>query len=175
MSASAANKAPAGVTITHPNREKAVVQGTRATVILLMLATAGLILIITVGGWEVLPGSAIALQIAFVLIYLLLAFYAGRWNRGVLPVGSALAVLLIIFALTGASAWFNRNGTGFNQPTLNAGLLGLLTLLIVPVEILLITFAMRGFQQGWNVELEQRAPAAGSAGGNYGGPAPHPA
>jgi len=84
-------------------------------------------------------------------------------------------VLLIIFALTGASAWFNRNGTGFNQPALNAGLLGLLTLLIVPVEILLITFAMRGFQQGWNVEIEQRAPAAGPAGGDYGGPAPHPA
>jgi hypothetical protein len=24
------------------------------------------------------------------------------------------------------------------------------------VQILLITFAMRGFQQGWNVEVEQR-------------------
>jgi hypothetical protein len=156
MSTSAAHKPPAGATITHPNREKAVVQGTRATVILLMLATAGLLLIVTFGGWEALAGSAIAIQLAFAIVYLLLAFYAGRWNRGVLPVGSALAVLLIIFALTGASGWFNRDGAGFNQPTLNASLLGLLTLLIVPVEILLITFAMRGLQQGWNVELEQR-------------------
>ncbi len=171
MSASAAHQTPAGVSITHPNREKAVVQGTRATVILLMLAIAGLVLIVTVGGWEALPGSAIALQLAFVLIYLLLAFYAGRWNRGVLPVGSALAVLLIIFALTGASGWFNRNGAGFKQPTLNAGLLGVLTLMVVPVAILLITFAMRGFQQGWNVELEQRAQGDGTAGAA----APYPA
>jgi hypothetical protein len=28
--------------------------------------------------------------------------------------------------------------------------------LIVPVQILLITFAMRGFSQGWNIEVEQR-------------------
>jgi hypothetical protein len=157
MSTSATRKATvAGVRITHPNREKAIVQGTRATVILLLLATAGLLLIVTFGGWEALQGASIALQLAFAAAFLLLAFYAGRWNRGVLPVGSALAVLLIIFALTGASGWFDRNGSGFTQPTLNAGLLGLLTLLIVPVQILLITFAMRGFQQGWNVELEQR-------------------
>ncbi len=157
MSTAAARNPPAGVTITHPNREKAIVQGTRATVILLLLVTAGLLLIITIGGWEALVGASIALQLAFIIVFLLLAFYAGRWNRGVLPVSSALAVLLIIFALTGASAWFNRDGAGFNEPLLNASLLGLLTLLLVPVQILLITFAMRGFQQGWNVELEQRA------------------
>ncbi len=38
----------------------------------------------------------------------------------------------------------------------------MLTLLIVPVQILLVTFAMRGFSQGWNVELERRDPAAGA-------------
>lgn len=174
MSTPATNKPPASsVTITHPNREKAVVQGTRATVILLLLVSAGLLLIITIGGWDALLGASIGLQCAFVLAYLLLAFYAGRWNRGVLPVASGLAILLIIFALTGASAWFNRDGSGFNQPTLNASLLGLMTLLIVPVQILLITFAMRGFQQGWNVELEQRVVAG--VDGDYGDPAPHPA
>jgi hypothetical protein len=173
MSTPAARKPPASVTITHPNREKAIVQGTRATVILLQLATVGLLLIITVGGWEALVGASIALQLAFALAFLLLAFYAGRWNRGVLPVSSALAVLLIIFALTGASAWFNRDGAGFNQPLLNASLLGLLTLLIVPVQILLITFAMRGFQQGWNVELEHRAGPGSES--DYGDPALHPA
>lgn len=173
MSSVAAQKTPAGVTITHPNREKAVVQGTRATVILLLLVSVGLLLIITIGGWEVLLGASIALQLAFVLAFLLLAFYAGRWNRGVLPVSSGLAVLLIIFALTGASAWFNRDGAGFTQPALNASLLGLLTLLLVPVQILLITFAMRGFQQGWNVELEQRAASGGD--GDFGDPTPHPA
>lgn len=170
MSTAAARKPPAGVTITHPNREKAIVQGTRATVILLMLVTVGLLLIITIGGWEALVGASIALQIAFIVVFLLLAFYAGRWNRGVLPVSSALAVLLIIFALTGASAWFDRDGAGFNQPLLPASLLGLLTLLLVPVEILLITFAMRGFQQGWNVELEHSAGAGGD--GDYADPTP---
>ena len=66
MSASAAHQPPAGVTITHPNREKAVVQGTRATVILLLLVSGALMLIITVGGWEALPGASIAVQIGYV-------------------------------------------------------------------------------------------------------------
>jgi hypothetical protein len=155
MSSVAASQPPAGMVITHPNRDKAIVQSTRATVILLLLVSAGAIGLITIGGAEVLAGSAIAIQIFFVLVYLLLAFFAGRWNRGVLPVASGLAVLLIIFALTGGPAWFNRNGEGFTQPMLNAGLLGLLTLLLVPLQILLVTFAMRGFQQGWNVEVEK--------------------
>lgn len=155
MSSAAAQQPPAGMVISHPNRDKAVVQSTRATVILLLLVSAALILLVTIGGAEVLATSSVAIQVFFVLFYLLLAFFAGRWNRGVLPVASGLGVLLIIFALTGGPAWFNRNGEGFTQPMLNAGLLGLLTLLLVPLQILLVTFAMRGFQQGWNVEVEQ--------------------
>jgi hypothetical protein len=159
------------VVVTHPNREKAVVQSTRAAVILLLVLSAALILLITIGGAEAMASSSIAVQAFYVAVFLLLAFFAGRWNRGVLPVASALAVLLIIFALTGAPAWFNRNGSGFNQPALNAELLGLLTFLLVPLQVLLIAFAMRGFQQGWNVEVEQR----GEAGVGYGGATPHPA
>ena len=41
---------PAGVIITHPNRDKPAVQATRATVVALLLASAGLVLIVTVGG-----------------------------------------------------------------------------------------------------------------------------
>ncbi len=149
-----------GVVITHPNRDKPVVQATRATVILLLLTSAGLVLIVTLGGWSVLEG-AIPVQIAYVLVYVTLAFFAGRWNRGVLPVAAALAVLLAIFALVAGPAWFNRDKTGFAQPALSAGLLGLLTLLIVPVQMLLVAFAMRGFNQGWNVEIERRDPSAG--------------
>jgi hypothetical protein len=175
MSSTPAQPPATTVRITHPNREKAVVQSTRAIVIVLLLATAALLLLITVGGWKDLVFSSLAVQFGFIAFYLLLAFYAGRWNRGVLPVASSLSVLVIIFALTGASGWFDREGAGFTQPTLNANLLGLLTLLIVPVQILLITFAMRGFQQGWNVELEQRVPGTEAAGSDFGGPAPHPA
>ena len=146
--------------ITHPNRDKPVVQATRAMVVLLFLVSAGLVLVVTAGGWSVLSGMQPVL-IGYIAVYLTMAFFAARWNRGVLPVGAALAVLLLIFALVAAPGWFKRDDFGFQQPTLDAGLLGLLTLLIVPVQILLIAFAMRGFNQGWNVELERRDPGAG--------------
>jgi presenilin-like A22 family membrane protease len=168
-----------GVIITHPNREKPVVQGTRATVVLLLLVSAALILIITIGGWSVLEG-AIPIQIAYILIYLALALWAVRWKPGMLPVAAAFAVLLTIFALVAGPAWFNRDKTGFAQPTINAGLLGLLTLLLVPVQMLLVAFAMRGFSQGWNVELERRQPTGTGdvptgTGDLYTGAPPHPA
>jgi presenilin-like A22 family membrane protease len=153
----------AGVEITHPNRDKPVVQATRATVILLMLATAGLVAIVTIGGWAVLE-AAKPIEVAYVLIYATMAVLAIRWNRGVLPVSAVLAVLLGIFAVVAAPGWFNRDKTGFEQPALSAGLLGVLTLVIVPVQVLLVGFAMRGFQQGWNVEVERRVPGSGSAG-----------
>jgi hypothetical protein len=159
-----------GVIITHPNRGKAVVQATRATVVLLLLASAGLLLIVTVGGWKVLWGAK-PIQIGYILVYLTLAFYAARWNRGVLPIAAVLGVLLLIFALVAGPSWFARDKTGFAQPAISAGVLGTLTLLLVPVQILLIAFAMRGFRQGWNVELEQREPGADL----YGAPPPHPA
>jgi hypothetical protein len=174
MSTPTGSDPQSGVIITHPNRDKSVVQATRATVIFLLLVSAALVLVITVGGAKVLEGSGpVAIQVLFVVLYLVLAFYAGRWNRGVLPVAAALAVLLATFALVAAPSWFNRDKTGFTQPAIDAGLLGLLTLLLIPVQILLIAFAMRGFQQGWNVELEQRAPRADP--GGYGDASPHPA
>lgn len=161
------------VLVTHPNRDKPVVQATRATVILLLLISALLVLVITIGGAQTLEGSGpIVAQSVYVVLYLVLAFYAARWNRGVLPVAAALAILLATFALVAGPGWFNRDKAGFAQPAINAGLLGLLTLLVIPVQVLLITFAMRGFSQGWNVELEMRPRAAA---GDYGDPSPHAA
>jgi hypothetical protein len=174
MPSPTASKAQTDVRITHPNRAKPVVQATRATVIVLMLATAGLLLVITIGGWAALEGTGpIAMQLIFVCLYLVLAFYAARWQRGVLPVVSAIGVLLATFALVAAPGWFDRNASGFAQPALSSGLLGLLTLLVIPVQILLIVFAMRGFSQGWNVELELRDPRGGT--GGHGEAAPYPA
>jgi lysylphosphatidylglycerol synthetase-like protein (DUF2156 family) len=174
MSSAADPLAPSGATVvTHPNRDKPVVQATRATVVLLLLISAGLMLIVTVGGWSVLQ-SAWPIQAAYILVYLVLAFFAARWNRGVLPVASALAVILLVFALVAGPFWFDRDKAGFTQPTIDAGLLGTITLLIVPVQMLLIAFAMRGFSQGWNVELERPAPMSG--GRAYAdAPPPHPA
>jgi len=161
-----------GVIITHPNRDKPVVQATRVMVVVLLLVSAALVAIVTIGGWTVMEG-AIPIQIGYIAVYLLFAFYATRWNRGVLPISAALGVLLAIFALVAGPSWFNRDKSGFAQPALNAGLLGLLTLLIVPVQILLVAFTMRGFNQGWNVELERRDPAAGADSGQFA--PPHPA
>lgn len=171
----AAQHAQTEVLITHPNRDKPVVLATRATVIALLLASVVIVLVITIGGGEALEGvGPIAVQVVFVLVYLVLAFYAARWNRGVLPVASVLAVLLGTFALLAAPSWFERTGSAFSQPALNSSLLGLLTLLVIPVQILIVVFAMRGFSQGWNVELELRHPSARSGGG-YGDTAPRPA
>jgi FtsH-binding integral membrane protein len=174
VSTPAAPHAQTDVVITHPNREKPVVRATRATVIVLLLASAALVLAITFGGLETLEGGGpVAIQGFFVLVYLLLVFLAARWKRGALPVAAALAVLLGTFALVAAPAWFNRDKAGFAKPPLGAGLLGVLTLLLIPVQILLVAFAMRGFSQGWNVERELRGSS--SPAGEYGGAAPHPA
>jgi hypothetical protein len=156
-----ADRRARGVIVTHPNRDKPVVLATRATVVLLLLVTVALMLINTVGGWKVLEG-ALPVQLAAIIVYLMMAFYAARWNRGVLPLAAALAILLGIFALVAAPSWFARDKAHFIQPGLNAGLLGVVTLLIIPVQMLLIAFAMRGFNQGWNVEVERPDPAAGA-------------
>jgi len=136
-------------------------------VILLLLVSSALVAIVTIGGWDALEGAK-PVQIAYIVLYLVIAFYVARWNRGVLPVAAALAIVLLIFAAVAGPGWFDRDKTGFEEPALDSGLLGLITLLIVPVQLLLIAFAMRGFQQEWNVEVERRieppthaAPAAG--------------
>ena len=159
MSTTSGRTTPAGVIVTHPNRSKAVVQATRATVVVLLLASAALMLIVTIGGWGTLEGD-IPILLAYIVVYLTMAFFTSRWSRGVLPLAAALALILCVFALVAAPAWFARDKTGFAEPHLNAGLLGVITLTIIPVQILLIAFSMRGFSQGWNVELEQLDPSA---------------
>ena len=144
-----------GYFIEWPNREKASSKMTKAIVALLLLASAGLMVIITAGGWDTLEGAK-ALQIAYIILYVAMAmFIFFRWNRGLLPVASALAIILLIFAAVSGPQWFDRDKTGFDDPTLNEDILGLLTFILVPVQILLIAFAMRGFAQAWNVEVER--------------------
>jgi lysylphosphatidylglycerol synthetase-like protein (DUF2156 family) len=159
MASTSGRSAPAGVIVTHPNRGKPAVQATRMTVVLLLIVSAALILIVTIGGWSTLEGD-IPILLAFAIVYLLMAFFAGRWSRGVLPMAAALALLLLVFAMVAAPSWFARDKAGFAEPPLPASLLGTITLVIIPVQILLIAFAMRGFSQGWNIELEQLEPGA---------------
>ena len=142
------------VRIEHPNRQKASSKVTKLIVVVLLLASAGLLAIITWGGWNTLEGAK-PLQIGYILIYLVMAFFVLRWSRGVLPVASALAIIMLIFAAVSTPQWFDRDKAGFANPTLDEGILGLLTALMVPLQLLLIAFAMSGFRQAWNVEVEK--------------------
>ena len=143
------------VRLEYPNREKSSSKATKAIVVLLTLVSAALITVVTIGGWEALQGAKMV-QIAYILIYLLVAFYIARWRSGMLPVIAALAIIMLIFAAVSAPEWFDRAKDGFEDPALEAGLLGMITVLIIPVQLLLIAFAMSGFRQNWQVEVERR-------------------
>ena len=140
--------------IDRPNRRKASSKATKAIVALLLLASAAIMVIISVGGWDTIEGAK-PLQIIYILLYIGMAFLVMRWNRGVLPLAAALAIVLLIFAAVSGPAWFDRDKEGLTDPTLDEDILGLLSLILVPIQILLIAFAMRGFQQAWNVEVER--------------------
>jgi hypothetical protein len=155
----------ADTVLVHPNRDKAEAKATKAIVILLLLASAALILIVTIGGWAELQGAQI-ISFALAGIYIGMAVYVSRWNRGVLPVAAGLAILFSVIAAVAGPAWFDRDKAGFHEPTLDPSMLGLLTLILVPVQLLLVAFAMRGFQQQWNVEIEMSQEDAEG----YGGP-----
>jgi lysylphosphatidylglycerol synthetase-like protein (DUF2156 family) len=143
----------------HPNRDKAESKATRAVVILLLLTSALLIAVVTLGGWSKLQGAQM-ISIGYVIVYLVMAYFVGKWNRGVLPVAAGLAILFAVVAAVAGPAWFERDKAGFADPTLEPSILGLLTLILVPVQLLLVAFAMRGFQQQWSVEVEVRPDEA---------------
>ena len=154
-----------GYTVIRPNRDKASCKATKAVVVLIMIVSIALMLALTIGGWSELEGLK-PVNFVWCLLYAVIGFYIWRWSRGLLPIAAALAILLLIIAViagTGLSgtSWFDREHAGFaNAQSLfgGAGLsdntLGLLTVLLIPVQVALIVFAMIGFAQGWNVELE---------------------
>ncbi|MEA2397781.1 MAG: hypothetical protein QOK25_1337 [Thermoleophilaceae bacterium] len=143
----------ADTVLVHPNQDKASSKATKAGTVLLLVVSAALIAIVTVGGWASLQGAQI-IAVAYFLVYCVMAYYVARWNRGILPVAAALAILLMVVATIAAPGWFERDHNGFDNPGIPPSLLGLFTALVVPVQFLLIVFAMRGFSQQWNVEVE---------------------
>ncbi len=154
-----------GYVVVYPNRGKAASKTTKAIVVFLLVASVVLMLLVTIGGWSKLQGLK-PVNIIWCLVYLVIAYYVARWNRGLLPIAAALAILLLILAViagTGLSgtSWFDRDHFGFAAPQtmfgtkgLSPDLLGAITLIMAPVQLLLIIFAMQGFSQGWNVEQE---------------------
>ncbi|HLY48898.1 MAG TPA: hypothetical protein VKR21_06855 [Solirubrobacteraceae bacterium] len=155
-----------GYAVVYPNREKSSSQVTKAIIVLIMLVSVALMLIVTIGGWSKLQGLK-PVNFVWILAYLIMAFYIfTRWARGLLPITAGLAILLLMMSVIagiGASgtSWFDRSHAGFagaqslfGGAGLSSDLLGLITLLIAPVQVALIFFAMLGFSQAWNVEVE---------------------
>jgi lysylphosphatidylglycerol synthetase-like protein (DUF2156 family) len=163
-----------------PNQEKASSKATKAIVVLLLLVSVALTALITFGGWSNLQGAKV-IAIFFILVFLVMAYFVNKWNRGVLPLAAGLSVILGVFAAIaafGAGSWFDRDKTGFNQDGLPPGILGLLCVIMIPVLLLLIAFSMRAFAQKWNVEIEmsreeyERKHRGGGRRGGYSGAQP---
>src|SRR5438093_8501254 len=92
-----------GYEVWRPNREKAETKTTKAIVSFVLLVSAGLLLVITVGGWTRLEGASVAIMTLFWAgLYVLFALLVARWYRGILPVASALALILAIVAAVAA-------------------------------------------------------------------------
>jgi len=145
-----------GYELWRPNRQKAQAKTMKAIVSFVLLVSAGLLLVITIGGWPHLGGASVAvMSLLWAGLYVVFALLVSRWNRGILPVVSALAIILAIFAAVAAPDWFARSKDGLDPPPLPDDLLGLLTILVVPVQLLLIAVAMVGFSQEWHVEEER--------------------
>lgn len=139
--------------IYHPNRDKAESKATKAIVVLLLLVSAALVLLITLGGWSALQGAQ-PFAFVYVFLNLLFAYYVSQWNRGLLTVAAAFAVFFGVLALVAGPSWFSRDKEGFADPALDPAMLGLLTFVLVPVQALLVAFCARAFSQRWNVEIE---------------------
>lgn len=157
-----------GYVVTYPNREKASSRMTRAAVVAILLASALLMLVLTVGGWSKLDGL-IPVNLLWSAVYLVAARYVWRWARGLLPIAAALATLMLTFAivattsLAGAS-WAARATPGYapaDTPFGGAGLgaqtMNTLVIVLAVIQATLVVVAMRAFAQGWNVEFETHA------------------
>jgi hypothetical protein len=155
-----------GYVVVYPNRDKSSAKMTKAVVGLVMLVSVGLMLIVTIGGWSELQGLK-GVNLIVCVLYVIIAFYVwARWARGLLPIAAAFGVLVLLLAIVAGTglagtSWFNRSHFGFapaksmfGSKGLTPDLLGLITVLLIPVQILLIFFTMLGFSQGWNVEKE---------------------
>ena len=172
-----------GYELWRPNREKAQSKTAKTVVAFVLIVSACLLVIVTIGGWERLASTTMGLlTIAWAGLYVLFALLVLNWNRGVLPVASALAVLMAIFASVAAPGWFERAKDGLDSPLLPEELLGLLTVVVIAVQLLLVAIAMIAFNQEWQVEeerpigggaLEQSAPVD-EHGAPYGVEAPDP-
>lgn len=168
-----------GYELWRPNREKASSATMKWLIVLLLLATAVLAGLITIGGWTVMKGgSAMGIVCAiYALFYVLFAYRVARWSRGVLPLAAALSMILAILCAVGAESWFERDKSHFTEPALSSSLVGVLVIILAVLQIVVIAAALYGFNQNWHVE-EERPIGSGEdygAGASPSGGTPQPA
>ena len=112
--------------------------------------------VFVIGGWERMQSSMIAVfSLIWAGLYVFFAIMIARWNRGLLPVAASLAVIMTIFAGVAAPGWFARSKDGLDSPALPEDLIGLLVVILIPVQILLVIVALIAFGQEWHVEEER--------------------
>jgi hypothetical protein len=164
----AVGEARPGYELWRPNREKTESQTTRFLAIVLLVVSAVLMLLVTLGGWDVLVGGTTYGIIALVMVavYVLMAVMIWRWSRGALSLTMALSVLFGILCAVGADSWFARDKAYFSEPALSSDLIGLLVLLLIPVQIALLIVCALAFNQEWHVEEERPIGSGGSGGGD---------
>jgi hypothetical protein len=159
-----------GYELWRPNREKAGSVTTKFVIVLLLLATSALAALVTVGGWSILKGGGGmgAVCAIYAILYAFFAFLVARWSRGILPVAAALSMILAIFCAVGAESWFERDKSGFTEALFPSSVIGTLVVILGLLQIVLIAFALYGFNQEWHVE-EERPIGSGE---DYGAGAP---
>jgi hypothetical protein len=145
-----------GYELWRPNRESAQAKSTKAVVAFVLFVSAALLVIVTLGGWERLQSPGVgAITLVWAGLYVLFGFLVLGWNRGVLPVAASMAVIMLIFATVAAPGWFDRAKDGLSSPALPEELLGLLTIVVIPVQLLLVAVSAIAFNQDWHVEEER--------------------
>ncbi len=146
----------AATRLRHPNREKASSQATKTVVTLLLLSSAILIAVVLVGGFTAMQGARWLVAI-YIVLYVVMAYYVFKWRRGVLVMAAGAALLFAAMAAPGLPGWFERTKEGYAPSLVPAAVIGLLTVIIVLLQVLLVLAASIGFGQGWNLEIEERS------------------
>jgi len=136
----------------HPNRHRAESKATRSAVLLLLLLSAVLTAIVVIASVPVATGMNI-FGFLFVVLFLVMAYFIFKWSRGVLAMAAAFAVLFALLAIVAAPGWFSRDQAGFAEPLLPAAAIGVIVVVLIPVQLILVAFSMRAFNQGWNIEV----------------------
>ncbi len=157
----------ADTVLRHPNREKPAVQATRIVVTVLLVASTALIALVLFGSWASQVEGAKWVTIGYIGIYAIMAFFVLRWKNGVLPMAAAAALGFVAMTAPTLGSWFERTKPGFTTPWLPPEITGLLIIAIIVLQVMLMAATMVGFQQGWNIEVEERAMGSGEDDGGW--------